>query len=503
MPAPRAEGTAARARAALRSRDFRFLLAGRLTGQFGDGVFQAFLIARLVFLNPDEQGTALGVATAYVVLTLPFTVLGPFAGVLIDRWSRRRILMIVPLARAACVVALLPAGEDQWPVLASALVVGSLNRFLLTSATAAMPVLVPVEDLLVSNSMATVGGTVANFVGIVVGTKLTDAIGPGGLLVATAICWPLTTLLFERIRRSLKPVGRQDRLGREIGQVLSDLRAGVGRLWATPPALGAIASATLFQFVIGIVTVLSVVVFKEELKEGVGSYGNLVAAGGAGVLVGTLTVGWFEPRIATSRIVALAFAVAGVTCLATAPWPRGVVILVLSFTLGLAFSWQKVPADTIVQKATPDRYRGRVFALYDLGFGMARVASAAAAVPLIPALSTEALVALFGVAFLAWAPVLPRWIRRRPRARLLFYAGGRAEEVPRAMVIGGEEEPVEVERSWMEERAGRRLRGFRLRTASGSVVDVVRGEDGDTWVVERDAGSEVATPSTSSPPGEG
>jgi MFS family permease len=203
-------------------------------------------------------------------------------------------------------------------------------------------------------------------------------------------------------------------------------------------------------------------------------------------------VGWFESRMPTPRIVTMAFALAGVVCLATAPWLGGVVILLLSFTLGLTFSWQKVPADTIVQKATPDRFRGRVFALYDLAFGVTRIVSAAVAVPLIPALSTEATVALFGVIYLLWAPVLPRWVRRAPRVRLRFYAGGRADETPRAVVIGGEEEPVTVEASWLEERDGRRLRRFRLRTAWGERVEVVGPDDAGRWKVVRSSVGEDA-----------
>jgi MFS family permease len=488
-------GTVGRARAALHSPDFRALLAGRLVNQLGDGFFQAYLVAQLVFLDPDAQGTALGIAAAYAIVVLPFSLLGPFAGVLIDRWSRRAILIWTPLVRAAAIALLLVAGGDGWPVLPVALVVTSLNRFFLSSAGAVPPLLVPDRDLLVANSMSAVGGTVISFVGIVAGTKLADPIGTRGLLIVVLCLWPVAGLVMTRIRHSLRTSAQREPAGHGIAEdvrvVARGLAAGLRRLRATPPALGAIVSASLDQFLVGFVTVLSVVVFKDRFQEGVGSYGNIIAAGGVGVLVGSLTVGWLEPRLARARIVALAFALAGAACMAAAPILTGPVIMVASFALGLTFSWLKVPCDTLVQETIPDRYRGRTFALYDILYASSRVVAAALAVPLIPHVSTGWMLAATGLAFLAWSPVLPRWVARRPRVGVRFYAGGRADEVPRAVVIGGEEEGVEVLDSRLEQRDGRRLRRFRLRTTFGDVVEISGDEGGDAWRLERDLPAEI------------
>src|SRR5438445_316271 len=165
--APAVSGSVARAHAALRSPDFARLLRARLLSQFADGVFQAFLIDRLVFLSPDQQSTAAGVAKALAILVIPFSVIGPFAGVLIDRWSRRRILLLTPLIRAGCAAALIPLHGDGWSLYALTLVVVSLNRFYLSTAGAVMPGVVPQEDLLVANSLASASGTVITFTGLV------------------------------------------------------------------------------------------------------------------------------------------------------------------------------------------------------------------------------------------------------------------------------------------------------------------------------------------------
>jgi MFS family permease len=480
-------GSFARARDALASRDFRLLTAARVASNFSDGLFQAFLIDRLVFLSP-EKGTAIGLAKAFAVLVIPFSLVGPFTGVVIDRWSRRSILTFTPLIRATAVLGILAlsGGSTSLMLYALTLVVVSLNRFYISTTSAAIPALVPEEDLLMGNSVTQATGTVVTFLGLVLGTQIADGIGDRGLLVIPLLLWPTAASIVARMRDPLRPVGAQGTLRAELRRITVDLARGARRLAATPPALGSVTSIALDQFLFGVVTVLSVVVFKEEFREGVASYGRIVGAGGVGVLVGTATVGWFEQRMTKPRIIALAFAVAGVVGLLVAPKIIGPTVFLMSFTLGLTYPWRKVPADTIVQDSIPDRYRGRVFALYDLAFSMPRVAAAGLAALLIPTLSPGWILAGCAVIYLLWTPVPPRWIERSRWVEVRFYSGGKADEVPRSIVIGGEEEPVEVVRSWNEEieQGGVvvRQRRFRLRAEDGSLLEITSGDD-DRWLL--------------------
>src|SRR6266508_2297322 len=102
MAAMAAKGTLERTRGALRSPDFRRLFLIRLASQFADGLFQVSLIASVVF-SPDEQSTTVGLFKATLIVALPYSVIGPFTGVFIDRWPRRRILTVAPWAKAAVV----------------------------------------------------------------------------------------------------------------------------------------------------------------------------------------------------------------------------------------------------------------------------------------------------------------------------------------------------------------------------------------------------------------
>jgi MFS family permease len=490
------KGTLERTRGALRSPDFRRLFLIRIASQFADGLFQVSLIASVVF-SPDKQSTTVGLFKASLVIALPYSILGPFTGVFIDRWPRRRILTIAPWVKVALIwLVLFDPVRAAVPFFAGALLVLSVNRFFLSTAQAVVPRLVPSEDLLMANSLATVGGTVALLAGVFFGGKIADAFGEGVTVAAAGVLWLVGSWLASRIRSDLAPHTLPEDpalLRHELRRVAVEFADGAGRLWRTPRAIGPIASITLDQVGQGLILTLSLVVFRERFGEGVGSFSNLIGAGGVGVLVGIATVGALEDRFPKERIVAGAFLAGGAVLLAVAFAITAWSILLASFAVGLTFAWKKIPIDTMVQESLPDGYRGRVFAIYDVAYNMARLLAAAIAIPLLPAIGVSGSVALAGVAFLLWAPVLPRWIGRIPEIVIRFYEGAKAEEWPRAVVWGGVEEPVEVVRSTREDRDGVRLVRFRLALQDGTLLDVARQAPDGAWRIEREAEDEAPT----------
>jgi MFS family permease len=483
------KSTRQRAREALRSDDFRRLFAIRLISQSGDGLFQAALVSSIVF-NPEEQNTILGFAIATLVVSLPFSLLGPFTGVFIDRWSRRKILVIAPWLRAAAVWLVLFEPKTA-PVLffGGALWVLSVNRFYLATAQAVVPRMVPTEDLLMANSMATVGGTVALLTGVFVGGWIADLFGDVPVIAIAGVEWLVASLVATRIRSPLLPHHVPEAPVRdELRRVAREFAHGITRLVHTPRALGPITSITLDQVGQGIVLVLSLFVFRHRFGEGVGSFANLIGAGGLGVLLGILTVGKLEERYPKERIVARAFFAGGVVLIAVAIYITGWSVLIASFAVGLTFAWKKIPVDTMVQEAIPDGYRGRVFAVYDVAYNLSRVAAAFLAIPLLNAFGEAWAVAIVGVVFIMWSPVLPRWVGRIPELSLRFYEGARAEEEPRAVVWGGVEETVEVERRSVEETDGVRRTRYRLRMLDGTTIEVSKVEPDGAWTLERELG---------------
>src|SRR6185503_17195758 len=302
--------------------------------------------------NPEEQNTILGFAIATLLISLPFSILGPFTGVFIDRWSRRKILVVAPLLRVAAMWLVL-FDPQAAPVLffAGALWVLSVNRFYLATAVAVVPRLVPTEDLLMANSMATVGGTVALLLGVFVGGWMVDLAGGNGApaIALAGVEWLVASLLATRIRSPLLPHHVPETpMGDELRRVVREFADGITRLARTPRALGPITSITLDQVGQGIVLVLSLFVFRDRFEEGVGSFSNLIGAGGLGVLLGILTVGKLEERYPKERIVARAFFAGGVVLIAVATYINGWSVLIASFAVGLTFAWKKIPVDTMV-----------------------------------------------------------------------------------------------------------------------------------------------------------
>jgi MFS family permease len=485
-----AEPRIGRTRDALRHADFRRLLAMRLVSQTADGFVQAALVASLAF-SPEKAQTAAGFALASAITVVPYSLIGPFAGVFIDRWSRRRIMVVAPLLRATPVfLVLLSPNHEAVLFYAGALWVTSVNRFFLATAQAVVPRMVPTEDLLAANSVATVGGTVALLVGVFAGGLISDAAGNGAIVTASAVMWLAASALASRIRSDLRPhqlPEAPELLRHQLRRVGFEFTDGIRHIVHTPRAVGPIVTISVDQVGQGFLLVLALVVFRERFREGVGSFSWLIGAGGIGVLLGLISVGRLDGRFARERIVAGSFVLGGVTLLGLAFFLDRGTVLLASFAVGLAFAWKKVPVDTMVQEAVPDGLRGRVFSVYDVSYNLSRLGAGLLAIPLLPRLGDRGSAAFVGVVFLLWAPVLPLWLRRAPAAiRLRFHEGARAEEWPRAVAWGGVEEPVEVVRSATVEREGARFRTFRLALQDGTVLDVSRADEGGPWVVDHE-----------------
>jgi len=128
-------------RTVLAGSGFRRLFATRLISQAGDGLFNAGL-GTYVFFNATSFPNPAAAATSFAVLYLPYSLIGPFAGVFIDRWSRRQILVWSALLRggfAALTAVFVVTGALGLPIWLAALVVLGVNRFFLSSLSAALP----------------------------------------------------------------------------------------------------------------------------------------------------------------------------------------------------------------------------------------------------------------------------------------------------------------------------------------------------------------------------
>ena len=429
--------------------------------------------------NPDQQNTAKGLLAASAVTILPYTLLGPFVGVFIDRWPRRTILTIAPLLKVAFVPLVL-FDPLQWPVkiffYTGVLAVLSINRFQLAAASAVVPRLVPAEDLLIANSIATVGGTLALLIGVFVGGRIDNSVGTVSVILIAVVAWLVASLIAGRIGSDLAPMTLQEapellrralkrvvvNVGRRLDDVPHAPRDRADRLdhrRSDRPGRDADPRARRVP---------------RTARPGRRVLSNVIGAGGIGVLIGIATAGFLEEHLQKERIVSLGFLIGGIVLIGAAGAIEGPVILFVAAVLGLTFAWKKVSVDTMVQESLPDGYRGRVFSVYDFFYNIARLLAAVIAVALFPVLSPGATLIVIGLVFLAWTPVLPWLVSRRAQIDLRMNDAG----LPTSLRWGAASEPVTVvEASEI---------GYRLALEDGSVIDVRRAIGAPGWRVLRE-----------------
>jgi MFS family permease len=384
-------------RVLLRFQGFRRLLAVRLLSQGADGVYQVALAAYVVF-SPEKQTSATAIASAMAVLLLPYSLVGPFAGVLLDRWRRRQVFLYGNLVRAlmATVTAVLMVSHvPDWLFYVSALCVTAVNRFVLSGLSAALPRVVDSERLVIANSLSPTAGTLAATAGggLAFVVRLVFADSDAAVVLLGAALYLCAALASLRMSREL--LGPDQELVRPgLSAALSgtahDLVAGLRHL-ASPPrrqAARALATITLMRFCYGALLVMLLMLCRYEFSsttdDGLALLGLALGISGAGFFVAAVVTPWAAGRLGPGRWIAVCAASAALLepalglPFAVAP------MLVAAFVLGLITQGAKIATDTIVQSSVDDGFRGRIFSVYDVLFNIAFVGAAAVAALILP-----------------------------------------------------------------------------------------------------------------------
>ncbi|MEV5412085.1 MFS transporter [Thermopolyspora sp. NPDC052614] len=387
-------------RAVLRGRDFRRLFGTRLVSQFSDGIFQ-FAVYGYAFFTPENQTSAAEAAAAFAVLLLPYSILGPFVGVFIDRWSRRQILVIGPLVRGgllALAAVLVATGAPDAYFYIAALGVLGVNRFFLAALGASLPHVVPADRLMMANSVTPTSGTVATFVGAGAGYLLRLLFGPTAqgtamLLVVSGAVFGLSALVALTMERSLlgpsydpnRPQARE-----ALRNVLSGLVDGARHVTHRRTAVAALGSMAAHRFMYGISLVMTAILYRFYFSQGDAEVGlmqlsGVVATSGVGYFSAAFVTPWATARMRIETWVTTMLASAGILqfllCFPFQEWG----FLIGGFVLGLAGQSVKICADTVVQRDVEDAYLGRVFSIYDMLFNGMTVAAAAVSGLFLPA----------------------------------------------------------------------------------------------------------------------
>ena len=410
--------------ALLRFPGFRRLIAVRLLSQGSDGIFQVALASTILF-SPERAPTAGAIAVAFATILLPFTVLGPFVGVLLDRWSRRRILMASNAIRAVLVlaIALLVAGEDVSGVFyLLVLAAFSLNRFLLAGLSASLPHVVSRDLLVMANAVSPTCGTLAYLLGLAFGGAVRGVSHSDGLvLVVAAASYLLSALLAWRLPNLGPDLAGIDSAARAaLGKVISGLADAARHL----PPLGRLALTLIgaVQLPYGVMIVGTILIFRNRFEQagggtGLAGFGIVVAASGAGYAVAALCTPSMTKRFGIRGYLTALGVLASVMQVFPAALLTRWAIVISACGLGITTQGVKICVDTTIQKVVPDLYRGRVFVLYDVLFNAVFVTATALAAIVVPDEGLSyAVLATASLWYLIMAVMVSRrWPRRTPK----------------------------------------------------------------------------------------
>ncbi len=378
---------------------FRQLFAVRVTSQAADGVFQVALASYVLF-SPERHADAASIAGALAAVLLPFSVLGPFVGVFLDRWSRRQVLVVsnvVRLLPVIVVAALIGADVGGAPLFAMVLVAFSINRFFLAGLSAALPHVVERDELVLANSITPTSGTIAFIAGLGVASGLRQIIPAGDpdvvIVVLSAAIYLVAAGLATRLPRDLLgPDFDPDRpdVRRQLHNVVTGLVAGLRHLHERPAPAHGLAVIAAHRFCYGLSTVATILLYRNYFHDPADTDAALAGLSIA-VLVsglGFVTAAFITPVVTTRLsppqwIVVLLLAAAVFEAFPGALFTEAA-ILVAAFVLGVSAQGVKICVDTLVQTGVDDAYRGRVFSLYDVIFNVVFVAAAALGALIIP-----------------------------------------------------------------------------------------------------------------------
>jgi MFS family permease len=352
----------------IRSPRYLPLWLGQLVSNLGDTLNYVALVVLVFGLSHS------GLAVSALVLTeiVPTLLLGPVAGVLIDRVDRRRLLIAVDLVRAVLVL-LLALTHALWAVYALAALLAVGSTLFNPALQAVIPALLDEDERLAANSVAWSSGRLVQIVGASAAGGLIAWAGTTPAFLANAASFAFSTVMLTRL--SVPPRGEPLRMG-GLGAWLGDARAGLAYARHDPFVARLVPIQALASFAVGATSALLVVLATRHLHLTAGSFGWLLAAIGVGALLGPFLSNWLVGgRYLDVRLLFVPYLIRGASDIALGlvvglPWA-----LAILFIYGLNTATGMVASNTILQTTIPDRVRGRVFTLLDTTWAAMRLLS--------------------------------------------------------------------------------------------------------------------------------
>ena len=392
--------------AVLRNRDFALLWLGGLVSVAGDWI----LYAALPFYVYERTGSTIATAGMIAAELAPAVLLGSVAGVFVDRWDRKRVLVAANLLQAAAVALLLlvPGDGWLWVVYAVAVAQSTVAAFAQPAESALLPTLVPEGRLLTANALNALNNRLGRLAGLPIGAMLFGLLGLRGVVVVDCLSFALAALLVAAIasRRVTRREPAAD-AGSAWSAFWAEWRDGL-------TLVGRERTIALLFVVFGLMTLggtmldpLTVAWVRDVLEEGPEVFAWLLTAHAASGIVATLAVGRLGVVVGPRELIGWSSVAVAAALTIRHNVPSVPLALGLTAVAGVTSVASSVGVETLAQRAVPDEYRGRVFGSLGATLGLLSLLGAltagavAEAVGIVPMLNVAtALIALSGIVVL-------------------------------------------------------------------------------------------------------
>jgi MFS family permease len=374
------------------------ILTIRWSGQLTDGLFQSAL-ASFVLFSPERAPNAISAALAFAVVLLPYSLIGPYVGIFLDRFSRQRIIRNCNYLRAAnlLIIAWLVNSSSTGIVLTLfVLFAFGVNRLILSGLSAGLPLLVKKEELIAANALAVTGGTIWVVIGGGIGIGIknllsqnTDADFADAVVILIAAVGFLTAAL-ACFRLNKYEIGPTEHEVASESRGYKEVLEGLMILRSHSDALRGILSVGIQRGGITALTLMALLLERNSFNDpsdpdaGLAGFGMALAIAGIGIGLGAIISPYGVIKFGRHRWMRLLMFLCIPPLLIYAAGINEISMIGSAFLVGLCGQGIKVTNDALVQSKITDEYRGRVFAFYDVAVNAGIVTGAIGAALILP-----------------------------------------------------------------------------------------------------------------------
>lgn len=372
------------ARSVLRNDGFRNLLLGSVTSSMGDWIGLFALIALAETLEGATRAGALAVTFVMLARVVPTLVFAPVAGVFVDRWNRKRALIVTDVVRGA-IMLLVPFVGDAFQLVIATFVIEIASALFIPAKDAVVPTIVPREQLVSANQLSLVSTYATLPVGALVCALLisgTEAVASPDTFLAdrpeavpilvNALSFFVSMLFIQRVD---VPTDNVRRVGRDSStSAVGQLRDGL-RFIAGMPLIRALVIGVMTAFFAAGVVIGVGEFFATILNAGEAGFALLGFVVGSGLVAGIATVRWADRRVAKERLFAPGIGAAGVLLVVAALMPSLALAAIPVLLMGVGAGMSFVTGYTMLQEHSTDEVRGRTFATFNTAVRLALFAA--------------------------------------------------------------------------------------------------------------------------------